>query len=146
MRHNRALRALLVVRRLEAQAAELRLSEARLVQDRAETSLQSYADALRQEAGQAGSNAFAAWLPAIRDATGQAASACRAAEAGHAMARAAVASASLAEKAAADAIQRWDKARLNARREREQLQLDDFAPAHSDQGLVVEASSRPARR
>ena len=121
------LRALLVLRRMETQAATLRLAEAGLARARTAAAQQESANVLQAESGLAAGESFAAWLPRARAAAGHAAAALAVAEAGAAQARAAAAAAGLAEKATQAELRRQQGLRRAARLARLQHELDDIA-------------------
>ena len=125
------LRALLVLRRIEAEAAKVQLMEAAARQERAAVILQRHAQALRMEADHGDGDAFSAWLPRARDAAEQAAATLALAEAHSAEARAAAAASSLAETATQQELQRQAGIRRAARLEREQHELGDITQARA---------------
>jgi hypothetical protein len=129
MRHSEPLRALMLLRRVESQVAQMRLMDEHQARGRAAVALRDRVDALRSEASAAGGDAFAAWLPAARDGAGQAATGLALAEARLSDASAVAASAHLAEKAATEAVRTRDRARRALNLAREQQRLSDIASA-----------------
>ena len=123
------LRALLVLRRIEAQSAKVRMMEAIAGQSRAEAALRSHDAALRREVCHAGGAAFAAWLPTAGEAADRAAAALGLATANSVEACGAAAAATLAEKATVQELRRQAGIRRAARLGREQQDLDDIAQA-----------------
>ena len=127
------LRALLVLRRIEAEAAKVQLMEAAARQERADAVLQRHAQALKAEADHGDGDAFAAWFPRARDAAEQAAATLALAEASSAEARAAAAATSLAEKVTQQELQRQAAIRRAARLEKEQHELGDITKASAEE-------------